>query len=238
MASRIERLLASLQAFYGRLPAPPRDPFTVFVHEVLSVHSTPPKRDAAIGALKRIRALTPDAMWRAPQAKLEASVAKAGPYLEQRLRALRAGVDLFRRSPGLPAVIKGPLPAALKALKPFPQMGEGGAYRMLLFAADHAVMPVNASLSRAARRLGYGERFTDFNRTARAVRRALALELPATPVAYGRAYLYLAHHGASTCTETDPHCGVCPLLSECPEGKKRLHIANSERVSENRTRSE
>jgi len=226
IVSRIERLLAKLQAFYGRLPAPPRDPFTVFVREVLSVHSTPPKRDAAIGALKRIRALTPDAMWRAPQAKLEASVAMAGPYLEQRLRALRAGVDLFRRSPALPAVIKGSLPSALKALKPFPQMGEGGAYRMLLFAADHAVMPVDARLSRAARRLGYGEQFTDFNRTARAVRRALAVELPATPIAYRRAYLYLAHHGASTCTEADPHCGICPLLSECPEGKRRLQIAN------------
>ena len=51
--SRIERLLAKLQAFYGRLPAPPRDPFTVFVREVLSVHSTPAKRDAAIDANPR-----------------------------------------------------------------------------------------------------------------------------------------------------------------------------------------
>jgi endonuclease-3 len=223
--SRIERLLAKLQTFYGRLPAPPRDPFMIFVREVLSVHTTPPKRDAAIGALKRIPALTPDAMWRAPQARLEASVAKAGPYLEQRLRALRAGVDLFRRSPALPAAIRGPLPAALKALKPLPQMGEGGAYRMLLFAADHAVLPVDARVSRTARRLGYGEELAGFTRTARSIRRALAAELPATPGRYRQAYLYLAHHGANTCTEADPHCGVCPLLSECPEGKRRLQFA-------------
>jgi endonuclease-3 len=226
VASRIEGLLAKLQTFYGRLPTPPRDPFTIFVWEVLSVHSTPLKRDAAVAALKRIRALTPDAMWRAPQAKLEASVAMAGPYLEQRLRALRAGVDLFRRSPGLPAVIRGSVPAALKALKPFPQLGEGGAYRMLLFAADHAVLPVDARIGRTTRRLGYGEQFTAFNRTARSIRRALAVELPATAVAYRRAYLYLAHHGANTCTETDPHCGVCPLVPECPEGSKRLQIAD------------
>jgi endonuclease-3 len=195
------------------------------VWEVLSVHSTPPKRDAAIGALKRIRALTPDAMWRAPQAGLEASVGMAGPYLEQRLRALRTGVDLFRRSPGLPGVIKGPLPAALKALKPLPHMGQGGAYRMLLFAADHAVLPVDARISRTTRRLGYGEQFKDFKRTARSIRRALAVEMPPTPMAYRRAYLYLAHHGANTCTESDPHCGVCPLLSECPEGRRRLQFA-------------
>jgi endonuclease-3 len=219
--SRIQRLLAKLQTFYGKLPAPPRDPFMIFVWEVLSVHAAPGKRAAAIAALKRIRALTPDAMWRAPQARLEASVALAGPYLEQRLRALRTGVDLFRRAPDLPAVIKGPVPAALKALKPFPQMGEGGAYRMLLFAADQPVLPVDARVSRTARRLGYGEQHADFKRSARSIRQALASELPATAAAYRQAYLYLAHHGASTCTEADPHCGVCPLLPDCPEGKKR-----------------
>jgi endonuclease III len=222
--SRIEHLVAKLQAFYGKLPAPPRDPFTIFVWEVLSVHAAPAKRAAAIAALKRIRALTPDAMWRAPQARLEASVALAGPYLEQRLQALRAGVDLFRRAPTLTAVIRGPVPAALKALKPFPRMGEGGAYRMLLFAADHPVLPVDARVSRTARRLGYGEQHADFKRIARSIRRALASELPATAAAYRQAYLDLAHHGASTCTETDPHCGVCPLLSECPEGTRKLKI--------------
>jgi hypothetical protein len=80
--SRIERLLAKLETFYGKLPAPPRDPFMIFVWQVLSFHATPGKRDAAFAALQRIRALTPDAMWRAPQARLEASVALAGPYAE------------------------------------------------------------------------------------------------------------------------------------------------------------
>ena len=65
--SRLERLLDALQKFYGALPSPPRDPFALFVWEVLSVHSTPRKRDAAFAALKRIPALTPDAMWRAPK---------------------------------------------------------------------------------------------------------------------------------------------------------------------------
>src|SRR6476660_7629897 len=113
-------MIDALQKFYGTLPRPPRDPFTLFVWEVLSVHSTPRKRDAALAALKRLRALTPDAMWRAPQKKLEAGVALAGPYLEQRLARLRTGVELFRQAPALRAVIKGPLPAARRALKPFP----------------------------------------------------------------------------------------------------------------------
>src|SRR5262249_58506579 len=113
--------------------APPSDPVAPLVREGLCAHATPRKRDAALAALKRARALTPDAMWRAPQKKLEDSVALAGPYLEQRVKALRTGVDIFRRTPNLPAVIRGPLAEARRALKGLPQMGEGGAYRMLLF---------------------------------------------------------------------------------------------------------
>ena len=220
--TRLDSLVGRLEKFYGALPSPPSDPFTLFVWEVLSTHSTPRKRDAALGALRRIRALTPDAMWRAPQKKLEESVALAGPYLEQRLRALRTGVDHFRRTPTLARTVRGPVAAARRALKVLPQMGEGGAYRMLLFAADHAVLPVDARVSRVARRLGYGEAHADFTKTARSVREALGAEMPNDVRAYRRTFLYLSHHGAATCTEADPHCGVCPLLSECPEGQRRV----------------
>jgi len=219
--SRLEPLLQRLQEFYGPLPRPPRDPFTLFVWEVLSPHSTPRKRDAALAALKRIPALTPDAMWRAPQKKLEAAVALAGPYVETRLRALRAGSDRFRRVPELRATIRGPVAPARRALKGLPQMGEGGAYRMLLFAADHPVLPVDARVSRVARRLGFGDERGDFTKTARSVREAVAHELAADAEAYRRAFVYLSHHGAATCTEVDPHCGVCPLLEDCAEGQKR-----------------
>ena len=219
--SRLDTLLTALQKFYGALPRPPRDPFTLFVWEVLSVHSTPRKRDAALAALKRVPALTPDAMWRAPQKALQDTVALAGPYAEQRMRALRTGVDLFRRAPRLPALIRGPLPAARRALKPFPQLGETGAHRMLLFAADHAILPVDARVSRVGRRLGYGDAIDDFRKQSRSVQRALERELPPDVDAFRRAFVYLSHHGAATCTESDPHCTVCPLVKDCPEGQRR-----------------
>jgi endonuclease-3 len=219
--SRLESLLDALRPFYGVLPPLPRDPFILFVWEVLAVHSTPQKRDAAIGALKRMRALTPDSMWRAPQKKLEESVRLAGPYTEQRLQALRTGVDLFRRSPDLAKTIRGPLPAARRALKPLPQLGETGAHRMLLFAADQMILPVDARVSRVARRLGYGEAAAEFRKQARSVQIALESELPPSIQAFRTAFLYLSHHGGATCTESDPHCVVCPLLSDCPEGKQR-----------------
>jgi endonuclease III len=221
--TRLERLVASLQKFYGALPSPPTDPFGMFVWEVLSTHSTPRKRDAAMNALRRHRALTPDAMARLPQKKFEESVALAGPYVEQRLRALRVGVDLFRRTPALPHTIRGPLVSARRALNRLPQMADGGACRMLLFAADHPIMPVDTRLIRVTRRLGYvaavdGSRA----RTVRRIRDAAADDLQGNVEAYRRAYAYLDHHGAATCTENDPHCTVCPLVGECPEGGRRL----------------
>jgi endonuclease-3 len=219
--TRLDRFVAALEDFYGRLAAPPRDPFMLFVWEVLSAHSIPRKRDAALAALKRARALTPDAMWRAPQKTLADSVALAGPYVEQRLRALRTGVEVFRRSPDLAAAIRGPLAAARRAIKPLPQLGETGAHRMLLFAADHCVLPIDARVSRVARRLGYGEPHENFRREARLVQQDLSRELPVSVESYRRAFLYISHHGGATCTEADPHCAVCPLLDECPEGKNR-----------------
>ncbi|HEY6211347.1 MAG TPA: hypothetical protein VIW45_03635 [Vicinamibacterales bacterium] len=220
--TRLESLLGRLYKFYGLLPTPPKDPFILFVWEVLSVHTTPRKRDAALDALKKAHALTPDALWRLPLTKLEPIVKAAGPYVENRLENLRAGIDVFRRNRDLPSIIKGPVLKARRAIKPLPQLGEQGAQRMLLFAADHAVLPVDARVSRVARRLGYGEPHKAFAQTARSVRDALGAELQDAVDAYRRAYVYLSHHGAMTCTETVPHCMICPLLKECPEGKKRV----------------
>jgi endonuclease III len=160
-------------------------------------------------------------MWRAPKKKLEESVALAGPYAEQRLDALRTGVDLFRRSPNLPKVIRGPLAPARRALKPLPQLGEAGAHRMLLFAADHPILPVDARINRVGQRLGYGEPGGDFRKTSRSVQAALTRELSPDVDTFQRAFLYLSHHGGATCTESDPHCTICPLLKACPEGLRR-----------------
>ena len=222
MTLRLDGVVRKLQKRYGVLPSPPADAFALFVWEILSGHSTPRKRDAAFRALKRQRVLTPDAMWRASSKVLEASVALAGPFRDHRLMALRKGVDVFRRSPTLATTIAGPLPAALRQLKPLPRMGgEGSAYRMLLFSANHAVMPVDARVARVATRLGYGESQRDLSKTARAIRQAVSADLAGAVDSYRRAYLYLEHHGATTCTEKDPECDACPLLSDCPYGQQR-----------------
>jgi len=215
LTSMLADQIARLQKFYGPLQPPPDDPFMLFVWEVLSMHATSRKRDAAYAALKRHRLLTPDAMWRAPRQKLESSVLLAGPYFDQRLRALQAGVDVFRSARDLPKLIRGPLTTARRALRRLPQIGEGTPQRMLLFASSHAVLPVDARVRRVGVRLGYGKASADLRKTSRSVQIALAKHLPRESNAMRTAFLYLSHHGAATCTDADPHCGVCPLADEC-----------------------
>ena len=105
-------ILDRLERFYGPLPQPPSDPFALYVWEVLGVHTTAPRRDAAMGALRRLPALTPDSMGRAPRAKLEGAVALSGPYREERLRALAAGVEAFKRHRDLADQLRGDFASA------------------------------------------------------------------------------------------------------------------------------
>ena len=211
----------ALRQFYGRLPDPPNDPFAYFVWEVLAAESAPPKRDAAFLALKKIPALTPDAMHRAAPAKIATAVALAGPYRERRLDALMAGIDRFRRTPDLPRTVRGPLTAARRALRPVPALGISGAWRLLLFAGNHPIVPVDAKLERVASRIGYAPETADPRLRARAIRRTLAAELPADLETIRRTVLYLSHHGSVTCLEREPHCGVCPLGRDCAFNSSR-----------------
>ena len=193
---------------------PPSDPFALFAWEVLSRKASPAGRDAAMAALRRVHVLTPDAVTRAPRATLEAAVAPAGPSVELRLDALRAGAEVFRRHRALPGAIRRSLATARRSLRVLTQLDVAGAHRMLLFAGDHAFVPVDAGVRRVALRLGYGQ--PEKVLSVRGVRRVLGSLLRADLDACRRAFVYLSHHASLTCTEREPHCRVCPLAPECP----------------------
>ena len=221
----LPRHLDRLEHFYGPLFPPPGDAFGLYVWEVLGVHTTPARRDAAMAALRRVPALTPDAMGRAPRAKLESAVALAGPYREERLRALTVGVDAFRRNPSLPAQLRGSLAEAERALAKLPHLSAASGRWMLLFAGEQFVIPSDPRLARVVNRLGVAQparpRGMSENRDVVSVlsedtARAILAELGGAISLVQRAALYLAHHGLTTCLESDPLCRICPLRDDCP----------------------
>jgi endonuclease III len=214
-AARLPGLVARLRAFYGALPAPPPLPFAAYAWEVLSVASHPARRDAAFNALKRIPALTADAVARAPQATLEAAVALAGPRKDERIRALRAGAALFKRNPSLEGELQGPFRRALRAARSLPHIGRASSLRILLFAGGHPVLPLDEEALRVAQRLGYGAEGAAPLRAISLARQALLAESGRGVEAVRAVSQYLTHHGVATCTESAPHCGVCPLAPDC-----------------------
>jgi endonuclease III len=215
-AERIDRLAA----FYGPLPAPPADPFGFYVWEVLGTRTTAGRRDAAMAALRRAPALTPDSLHKLARGRLEAIVRLAGPLAGERIAALEAGAAVFRRQPRFADRLRGPLRVAWLAARDLPHLGHAGALRLLMFTAASPIVPVDAGVARVVTRLGLVPPRDNVRRLTREVRRRLDAELSAELSARRRAVLYLHHHAEHTCIEASPHCAVCPVAIACAFGRQ------------------
>src|SRR5690606_33998399 len=129
-----------LAVFYGPLALPPDDPFAFYLWDVLGTGTTPGRRDAAMSALRRIPALTPDSLRRVPRGRLEQIVRGCGPLADQRLAAIDAAIDVFRRQPRFVDRLRGPLRTAWGAARDLPHLGRAGATRLLLFAGRQPIV--------------------------------------------------------------------------------------------------
>ena len=226
MIHQIQRL----REFYGLLPTPPADLFQFFLWEILSRDAIPARRDLAWLALKRIPALTPDAIARTKAGDLLDAIGQAGPYRDDRLDVMRAVVGEFKRhrdemrdaddtSAGLRR--------AARPLKRLTPLDVSVRRRALLFAAGFMVMPVDDEIARVVNRLSGAEAIVpagterphDRRRAQRAARRWLVDRLPRQIETYQATALYLRHHAQHTCIAFGPHCTVCPLREDCVAGR-------------------
>ena len=141
-------------------------------------------------------------MWRAPQKKLEQSVKLAGPYAENRLQALRTGVELFPPIARTAGDIRGPLPRRAGRSSRSRSWARPARTACCCLPPIRSILPVDARVNRVGQRLGYGDGGAAISRSSRdRSRTALTRELTASADAYRRAFLYLSHHGGATCTE-------------------------------------
>lgn len=225
-------IVAGLKRFYGPLQPPPRDPFALYVWEILSSRTTPSRRDAAFAALRRIPALTPDAVKRAPRAKLEAAVALAGALSDQRLEAMLRAAESLRRAPDLRDRLRGSMLGVRRALRELPQVGDGWAQRMLMGLAPRAIVPRDAGVARVLNRVGLLGQSPDVEEDARAVEvlpvsvtrsaaRALGMAFSPSADLLRDAFFHIAHHATVSCTALEPHCQACPLAEGCVYYAKR-----------------
>ena len=207
-------MIQTLRDFYGLQPTPPADLFQFFVWEVLSEHALPARRDLAWHALRRLPALTPDAMFRAPTKDLLDAIGTAGPHREEKLERIRAIVGEFKRHRDLlsaEALARMSVLAVARTLRRLEQAPVAMRERALLFALGRRVLPMDEEISRVVGRL-MGD---PHNRRHQPARRWLTARVPQDIAAYRDAVLYLRHHAQHTCLKVGPHCGVCPLRGSC-----------------------
>jgi len=209
----MDGVLTALMAFYGPLASPPSDLFQFFVWEVVSARALPARRDIAWQALRRLPALTPDAMFRASKDDLKAALEGLGGF-EERFDALRSGSGHFRRHRELHRVVGGPLLAASRALRDVPHLGTSSRVRALFFAGGHDLPAVDDTVARVMGRL-HGVAVTAGPVRRRHARQRLAAAFGRDRERLGPALVLLGHHGGHACVEHAPHCSVCPLRGVC-----------------------
>jgi endonuclease III len=207
-------VISRLREFYGLQPTPPSDLFQFLIWEILSEHALPARRDLAWQALRRLPALTPDAMFRAPAKELASAVGFAGPNRDDKLERMRAVVGEFRRHrDALDAETLARLSAHRvgRALRQLEHVARDTRARAVLFAADHPVLPLDDDVTRVVNRL----MGMPGNRRRSRARSWLGARVERRPSVYREAIVYLRHHAQHTCLKVGPHCGICPIRSDC-----------------------
>jgi endonuclease III len=236
-----DAVIPKLREFYGLLPQPPSDPFQFFLWEILSADALPARRDLAWQALRRIPALTPDAMARTPQKELLDVMRLIGPSPDERIERIRATSGEMKRQRDRfdPDHLrtKG-LCYAARAFRRLAHLPRDVVDRALLYVANYPVLPLDDGAARVVARMdgtalapSHGaEGFTlkraqyagKLRNQRRRARTLLAAVLPRDVDGYREAVLYLRHHSQNTCLAVAPHCKVCPLLAGCEFGRHNI----------------
>lgn len=217
LSSIVERL----ERLHGRPPAPrPKTPFEWVLWENVAYLVDEERRAEAFRRLEKLVGLRPQEV-RAASSKVLAALA-AGMRPEERAERLKRCAELAleiegERGPGdLCSLLARPVSEALKALRRFPVIGEPGAEKILMFCGAFPGLALESNGLRTLLRLGFGREQSSYAASYRAVREALADELPRDAAGLARAHSLLRTHGERVCRRGTPRCGECPLAHLCP----------------------
>jgi endonuclease-3 len=210
--------IEKLRARYGAPDAPPTDPFALICWENCAYLVDDERRNAAFARLENKTGLDPKRILETSQAALEKCVAAPGRFAALQVEKLRTSAEIAIRDHDgdLTAVLALPEPAALRAFKKFPAIGEPGAEKILLFSGKASILALESNALRVLLRLGFGEEHKDYRRSYKSAQEAVRPEQPGKAAALVAATQLLRAHGQTLCTRSSPKCPECPLESRCP----------------------
>jgi len=211
-------LIAKLKRNYGE-PAVPlaRGPFELVMWENACYLLPDDRRSAVFEGLRTLVGLTPEAILNAPKDTLLTLAQAGGMRPETRVFRWReiARITLDQFGGDLNSILALPLAAAKKALKQFPNIGDPGAEKILMFCGTGPDLPLESNGLRVLTRFGFVSAQKNYGAMYKSVQEAIRDDLPRGASALARAHLLLRQHGKTLCKTNDPACEECPVADAC-----------------------
>lgn len=217
--SRLGGVLAKLEKQHGKLAPPKLDgPFEMIVWEIVAYLADDAQRTKTFETLRDRVGLTPKEILKAPLKTL-AEITRMGGSIavEERAERLHAAARLALEEGDLRMVLKLPPQKAKKVFMRFPQIGEPGAEKILLFCGALDVLALESNGLRALVRLGFGGDRKSYSATYKSVREVTLEQLPGDSRMLTTAHLLLRKHGQEVCLRNGPLCGACAASAECAQ---------------------
>jgi endonuclease-3 len=222
----LDKLIAALTRAYGAPKQPPaKGPFELVMWENACYLLPDERRGEVFEGLRTQIGLNPKAILDANPGKLLALATRGG--MRPQIRVFRwqeiARITLSQFNGDLDQILKLPFPQAKKALKQFPNIGDPGAEKILMFCGTAQGLPVESNGMRVLVRVGFGRaQQKNYAAMYRSVQEAIKAEIPKRPDAVARAHILLRQHGKETCKDKSPHCYECPIKEMCAYPQKQL----------------
>lgn len=217
------RLLALLEQQYGEPPLPPAHGPLEHILWENAVYLLPDTRRAEVYEdLRSATGLTIEGIEAAPDNVLLPIAQRGGMRPETRVFRWREIARIARTQfdGNLDQVLAWPPAKAKRALKQFPNIGEPGAEKILLFCGIAEGLPLESNGLRVLVRLGYGREQASYGAMYKSVQQDLAHTLPADPAILSLAHRLLREHGKTLCKDKSPACAKCPLRKGCDYAAK------------------
>ena len=218
LSARIGKIIGLLERRFGRpeICAHETDPVRNLVLTILSQNTTDANRDRAYDRLVKRFPTLPDLAAARPS-ELEEAI-RIGGLARAKTKAILGALARIGKERGgysLDFLRGKPLPEAREYLTSFPGVGVKTANILLLFSYGMPAFPVDTHVLRVTKRLGLVPGASTLAKAA------LFLEPHVGAGDHGPLHLNLIRLGRELCRPRNPLCVECPLLTVCPEGKRR-----------------
>ena len=223
----LKKLVATLKRAYGAPKLPPaRGPFELVMWENACYLLPDERRSQVFEGLRKQIGLNAKAILNADPDTLLALATMGG--MRPKVRVFRwqeiARIVLSQFNGDLDQILKLEYAPAKKALKQFPNIGDPGAEKILMFCGAAPGLPLEWNGLRVLTRVGYGRAQKNYAAMYRSVQEAIKAELPRNADAVAHTHLLLRQHGKEICKDKNPQCYECPIKDICAYPVKQLKM--------------